>query len=87
MTHWAAVPHAVFDTNVEALNLTKDEDTVASDALDGAAEIGVFLKKPRWKVYELAAKNTPGIYKEGRSLRGSKSILRQRHFERAAAGE
>ena len=67
--------------------MTKDDGRVADDVLDGAAEIGVFIKQPRWKVYELAAKNTPGIYKEGRTLRGSKSVLRQRHFERAAAGE
>jgi hypothetical protein len=68
--------------------LGEDKDkSIADDALDGAAEIGVFIKKPRWKVYELAAKKTPGIYREGRSLRGSKSVLRQRHFERAAAGE
>ena len=67
--------------------MNKIDETVADDVLDGAHEIGVFIKKPRWKVYELAAKNTPGIYRESRSLRGSKSILRQRHFERATAGE
>jgi hypothetical protein len=62
-------------------------DSVASDRLDGAARISQFLGEPVWKIYADAAKGRPGLYRDGRRIRGSKCVLRRDHQDRANAGK
>jgi hypothetical protein len=66
---------------------TNDDQSVASDLLDGAVEIAAETgKKPHqvyraWKLGRLA-----GVWKDGNRLKGSKSAIRRDHRNRARAG-
>jgi hypothetical protein len=67
---------------------TNDDQSVASDLLDGAVEIGAETgKKPHqvyrdWKLGRLA-----GVWKDGNRLKGSKSAIRRDHRNRARTGK
>jgi hypothetical protein len=63
---------------------TNDDQSVASDLLDGAVAIGAETgKKPHqvyrdWKLGRLV-----GVWKDGNRLKGSKSAIRRDHRARA----
>jgi hypothetical protein len=65
-----------------------DDESVASDVLDGAVEIGAETgKKPHqvyrdWKLGRLA-----GCFKDGHKLKGSKAAIRRAHHNRARFGK
>jgi hypothetical protein len=67
---------------------TNDDQSVANDILDGADEIGAETgKKPHqvyraWKLGRLA-----GVWKDGNRLKGSRSVIRRNHYNRARTGK
>jgi len=67
---------------------TNDDQSVASDILDGAVEIAAETgKKPHqvyrdWKLGRLA-----GVWKDGNRLKGSKSAIRRDYHKRARVGK
>jgi len=67
---------------------TDDEDSVASDRLDGAKEIGPEINEPEWRVYYLwKLGRLSGVYKDGGRLIGSKRAIRRAHANRARTGK
>ena len=67
---------------------TDDEESVASDKLRGAIEIGREINEKPHKVYRLwKLRRLAGVYKDGRDLIGSKSALRRAHRNRARTGK
>jgi len=71
-----------------AARTTNDDQSVASDVLDGADEIAAETgKKPHqvyrdWKLGRLV-----GCWKDGNRLKGSKSAIRRDHHNRARTGK
>jgi hypothetical protein len=63
--------------------LLGERETVADDRLDGAIEISNFTGDPKWKIYVDASRGRRGIYKAGGRIYGSKTILREEHYNRA----
>ena len=67
---------------------TNDDQSVASDILDGADEIAAETRrKPHqvyrdWKLGRLA-----GVWKDGNRLKGSKSAICRAHHNRARTGK
>jgi hypothetical protein len=65
-----------------------DDESVASDRLRGAIEIGAEIGEPPHRVYKLWIEGRlPGIWKDGRDLYGSKRALRRNHHNRARSGK
>jgi hypothetical protein len=65
---------------------TTDDGTVASDVLDGAAEIGAFTGKSEHVVYK-KWKTMEGVWRDGGRLRASKRALLRNHNNRARTGK
>jgi hypothetical protein len=66
------------------MDTTNDDDSVASDRLRGAREIGHEIGEPASRVYKLFAEHRlPGAYKDGRDIYASKRALRRAHHNRA----
>jgi uncharacterized protein YndB with AHSA1/START domain len=64
-----------------------DDESVASDRLRGAIEIGVEIGEPPHRVYKLWSEGRlSGVWKDGRDLYGSKRALRRAHHNRARPG-
>jgi hypothetical protein len=67
---------------------TIDDESVASDRLDGAEEIGAEIGEPAHVVYRLfSLGRLAGVYKDGARLKGSKAALRATHHRRARTGK
>jgi len=67
---------------------TNDDQSVASDVLDGAVEIGEETGDPPWKVYYgWKMGRLAGVWKDGNRLKGSKSAIRRAHHNRARTGK
>jgi hypothetical protein len=65
-----------------------NDESVASDKLRGAIEIGVEIDEKPSRVYYLwSMGRLPGVYKDGRDLIGSKQALRRTHHNRARTGK
>jgi hypothetical protein len=64
---------------------TADDQSVASDVLDGAVEIGEETGDPPHRVYrKWKLGRLVGVWKDGNRLKGSKSAIRRDHRNRAA---
>jgi hypothetical protein len=56
----------------QSTDTTNDDDSVASDRLRGAREIGREIGEPAHRVYKLwSTHRLPGVWKNGRDLEGS----------------
>jgi hypothetical protein len=67
---------------------TDDDESIASDKLEGAVAIGVERNEPAHRVYYLwKLGRLPGVYKDGNRLIGSKAALRRAHHNRARSGK
>jgi len=65
-----------------------DDESVASDRLRGAVEIGAEINEPAHRVYRLWAQGRlSGVYKDGRDLIGLKQAIRRAHHNRARSGK
>jgi uncharacterized protein YndB with AHSA1/START domain len=65
-----------------------DDESVASDKLRGAVDIGREINEPPHRVYKLFEQGRlPGVWKDGRDLFGSKRALRRAHHNRARTGK
>jgi hypothetical protein len=75
-------------TPTTATTTNNDDQSVASDLLDGAVEIAAETgKKPHqvyrdWKLGRLV-----GVWKDGNRLKGSKGAIRRAHHNRARTGK
>jgi hypothetical protein len=68
----------------QSSDTNNDDDSVASDKLRGAAEIGREIGESADRVYKLWAQHRlQGVWKDGRDLQGSKSAIRRAHHNRA----
>jgi hypothetical protein len=67
---------------------TDDNESVADDKLRGAVEIGREINEKPHKVYRLwKLRRLAGVYKDGRDLIGSRSVIRRTHHNRARTGK
>jgi hypothetical protein len=67
---------------------TNDDQSVASDVLDGAVEIGEETGDPPHRVYRKWKLGLlVGVWKDGNRLKGSKSAIRRNHHNRARTGK
>jgi hypothetical protein len=72
----------------QSTDTTNDDDSVASDRLRGAREIGREIGEPAHRVYKLwSTHRLPGVWKNGRDLEGSKEAIRRAHHNRARTGK
>jgi hypothetical protein len=67
---------------------TNDDQSVASDILDGAVEIAAETRKKPHQVYrDWKLGRLVGVWKDGNRLKGSKSAIRRDHRNRARTGK